>query len=221
MSGMVATQRDAETTTAEGVDRYVDTLYELVASGVSPSPDLSLTRVERYLHEHARSAKSLEALRGFFDEYGLTLASADPARPALQVLEPIPAVEPPPPAIHAAGLQHLEDASDDATLPKVALPSPGDRPYSVRTPWLPWALAGAAVVVGAVGTWGYLTMTGLRSELSRAQAQAADNRSAIQALGEQATEIRRDVGETGETLRRFERKNDVLLDALLPAPLER
>lgn len=244
MSGNVAAaEGTTTTTTATGVDRYVDALYELLAGGVEPQSGVTLRRVEVVLHEHARSPKSVDELKAFFEEGGLSLTAPEVAEGSLRLLDPIPAVEPPPAALNAEALETFAEAGEDVTLPSVALPAAAVPPVAPPPPaapelpavadlaiaegskrraptWLPAGLAAIAFGLGAAGVVGYVVVSGLQDDLSRAQQEAASNRAAIERLGEQTSEIRRDVGETGETMRRFERKNDVLLDALLPAPLD-
>jgi hypothetical protein len=56
--------------------QLLDVLYEILAQGGDGHGKASVEDVERFLHEHARSRKSLEQMRAFFQQHGL---STDPA----------------------------------------------------------------------------------------------------------------------------------------------
>lgn len=56
--------------------QLLDVLYEILAQGGDGHGDASADDVERFLHEHARAPKSLEQMRAFFQQHGL---STDPS----------------------------------------------------------------------------------------------------------------------------------------------
>lgn len=215
MSGVHATQTRTEET--PGCEAYLDTLYEILATGVEPPEGAALERIEGFLHEHARNAKSQEEFVAFFERMALEVRPPGEARAPLRVLEPLPAVEPPPPAFAEPVLPELEADVDDVTHPAIQVSARAERHSQAFSIVAALLLLG----VGAILGWGYVAMSQLRADVARAQAQAADNRIAIEQVEERADEIRAQVDETAAVIRRFERKSDVLLDALLPAPVER
>jgi hypothetical protein len=54
-----------------GESELLDVLYEVLAQGVAPGSPLTTAEVEQFLHEHARSPKSLADMLAFFERHGL------------------------------------------------------------------------------------------------------------------------------------------------------
>ncbi len=55
----------------------LDVLYEVLAQGVPAGSRLTTAEVERFLHEHARSPKSVEQMLAFFAEHSLPTNPSD------------------------------------------------------------------------------------------------------------------------------------------------
>jgi hypothetical protein len=61
----------AEQRAAAGEAELLDVLYEVLAQGVPPGSELTTADVERFLHQHARSPKSIDEMLAFFRCYNL------------------------------------------------------------------------------------------------------------------------------------------------------
>ena len=220
MSGVHATTADLLNDSVDPTTRFLDTLYDITATGVEPGGGVALSEIEVFLHEHARSPKSLTDFQTFFAQHGLTTRSEqlEPGLP--RILEPLPAVEPPPPALGAPAVP--DDDEDDVTRPGT-LGAPAVRRGASGMPASLLMVACAVLLLLAGGTAAYtiVALGEMRAEIARTQAQSADNHSAIEKLDTEADQIRGGLFDTGSAMRRVEEKNDLLLEALLPTPVQR
>ena len=136
------------------VQAMQDLLYDILATGLdAEQASVPIDTVERFLHEHARTAKSPAEFAAFFAQHGLTVSGRAPRPAALVALPPI---------------QRPVQAEAPVLKFPVELASPtGARdPLSFESTFPP-AFASAAAVAPAART------RGLHAYLTRATAAAA------------------------------------------------
>jgi hypothetical protein len=134
--------------------QLLDVLYEVLAQGVPAKGSLTTEQVERFLHEHARSKKSVEEMLEFFGKHELpTDASAYGCDPELAELASGLHRDRPPITANFNLAEELEgperSASDSGPMRKVEASAAlvEGRPWTpgqvVETPW-----AGEQMVAG-------------------------------------------------------------------------
>lgn len=198
-----------------------DQLYEILATGIDPSPKTPLSAVESFLHEHARCAKSLEDFKAFFAEHELTATptalpppeSGDFALPTPPMLQLVP--------------DGAEVPREDPTVPRgIELVDPGDfaEPLTVqrgnRGLWFGLGVLGLLLI--ALGAGAYVVIEDLRGELRHAQEQGTRNEVVIDQLKGQAAGIESSVAANGELIQLVNDKSDLVLESLTqPEPKSR
>lgn len=182
----------------------LDVLYEVLAHGVPAGSELTTAEVERFLHEHARSKKSVDEMLAFFRRYNLpTDAQAYGADPELRSLAsglhqnrgpmsplPLDAFEP------------VASAPEESAPVRRALPqaAPLEEDSTVRTRMAQggraggrgWAIAFAALgvcVAAGVGL-GFQYGRQLEGDLRQARLQLRATDSALTSLEQRAERLR-------------------------------
>src|SRR5262245_17784727 len=104
------------------VQAMQDVLYDIIATGIDVEPnDVPSAAIERFLHEHARTPKSVDEFRAFFAEHGLSVRT----RPAAHVaLPPIEAPVPVPPPMMVTPEPAIEVIEVEAVTGTHRLPPP-------------------------------------------------------------------------------------------------
>jgi hypothetical protein len=195
--------------------QLLDVLYEVLAQGVPAKGSLTTEDVERFLHEHARSRKSVGEMLQFFAQHGLPTAASDyGADPALGEFAnglhkergPISAT------IHLEGPhQPVHSASESGPIRKSAQlaevdTAPRARIVTTAEPkrgsWLMAAasLAGVLVLGGALFAT-YQHAEDLSAQLVLARAQQRTTDAALSALEQRAETLKHSL-ERSETDRR-------------------
>jgi hypothetical protein len=199
---------------AADVQAMQDVLYDILATGIdSEQSDVPSAEIERFLHEHARSPKSLLEFRTFFAKQGLSVRARAPHQPAALALPPIERVEATSVAVLLADLDASKvDAEPRTALHSMATPSARGGLGSV----LKWAaLVCVSATLGFAGFCGYTTIAELRAELDRSSLAHRQDREAIQALRDHAAILESSVTTTGELVQRMDQKSELMLQSLL------
>lgn len=193
----LAREQPAETPAPTEV-QLLDVLYEVLAQGVPPKGTLRTEDVERFLHEHARTKKSVAEILQFFAQHNLpTQASLYGADPELGELAsglhkdraPLAPYSPEEgadlrgpsesgPVLKIAQVE-VEDTAPRARLVEVVREKPRFAPG-----WL--AFGGLFVVMGGALLASFQYAEGLRLELSQARLQQRSTDSALSALEQRA-----------------------------------
>ncbi len=223
------------------IETLEDILYEIIATGLEPSEaDLTTQEIEKFLHEHARSAKSREAFIRFFKAHKL---STDPsvhlkpsglgrlpskiAMPKNTISEPqLPgrlepskptAVEKPidetPSPIPTLEVEPTEESSEIRVRP--AETQHGDNPLMG---WL--AILLIAALLGLTIGLGYLLFDELRQEIDQTKALQRENMRLIEVLKNQVTEQETATASDRQTLQNLDTKTDLLIETLVPVESE-
>lgn len=224
MSAVRATNTmSAEPCALADVQAMQDVLYDILATGIDTDQnDVPSSEIERFLHEHARSPKSLAEFRAFFAEHGLSVRARPTHQPPALVLPPIERAEHAAPETLTVTIE--TDADSDVLEPdtaahRVALGTSagfGAAPHSRLGPSALWALiGGTTIALAVVLVLGYVTLAELRAELDHSVAHDQQNREAIQTLRERAARLESSATTTGELVERMDQKNDLLLQSLI------
>jgi hypothetical protein len=196
---------------AADVQAMQDVLYDILATGIDPEQnDVPSAEIERFLHEHARSPKSLLEFRAFFAKHGLSVRARPMHQAPALALPPIERVE----ATSVAVLPLDPDASRADPEPRTAshaLATPA--PRSRLLMWAAIVSMGAAL--GFAGFCGYTIIAELRAALDRSRLTHQQDREAIQALRDHAAILESSVTTTGELVQRMDQKNELMLRSLL------
>jgi hypothetical protein len=210
-----------EARSRQDIEILQDILYDMLASGIdAEQTGVTTDEVERFLHEHAREAKTLSEFQAFFDRHGL---DADPRTHESAVLElpPITTLREtsslPPQSLTAL----TAEVPIELTLAEIEenglqAPISASLPPRFRVPravWIAIGCVGVALLVLAFR--GYATVTALRSELDRASERHQQDRGAIQRLSDQTATLESNVAATGELVQRMDQKSDVLIDLVM------
>jgi hypothetical protein len=204
------------------VQAMQDLLYDILATGVdAEQASVSVEAVERFLHEHARAAKSPAEFASFFARQGLTVCGRSP-RPAVVVeLPPIQRpLQPEAPVLKfPVELGASEDAADEALLrgAPFAPHARAARPSGLRSVLVWGGVCAAALALGGLAYVGYLTITDLERRLDRTHAAAQADREAIQALEHQQVDLESNVAASAEIIERMDHKSDLILESVQPA----
>ncbi|HEX6241933.1 MAG TPA: hypothetical protein VFZ61_13585 [Polyangiales bacterium] len=197
--------REQPETPAPTEDQLLDVLYEVLAQGVPPKGNLRTEDVERFLHEHARTKKSVSEILQFFAQHNLPIHAsqygADPElrelasglhreRAPLAPFTPEEAVNELRSASESGPVLKLpvveiEDTAPRAQVIQVAVPAP--RPLMTGG-W--WAFAALFVVMGGALVGSVHYAQGLRLELSQARLQQHTTDTALTALEQRAEGLR-------------------------------
>lgn len=216
---------------ARQVQAMQDLLYDILATGVdSESSDVSVEAIEAFLHEHARSPKSVADFRAFFAQQGLTSRMPSPvpqvaALPPLRRVAPMqpmavaPASVPPPLPIGASAA--IPAPFDEGMHPvRIDIaPQPIERRRS--RPLFGLAIATTALIVAASLYAGSLHLMELRADMARSDAEARQNRELIQKLREQTVTFESSLAASGQLIQRMEEQNGLVLDSLQRAEDEK
>jgi len=211
------------------VQAMQDVLYDILATGVdAEQASVSIEAVERFLHEHARTAKSPEEFAAFFARHGLTVSGHAPRPVAVVALPPIQRpVQPEAPVLKfpveltsSAGSQ---DASplDSPFVPVTPMmaSAPVARPSTLRVV-LAWAGAAAALAalaaLGYVGYLGFVTIDNLEHRLDQTHAAAQADRQVIHALEHQQVDLQSDLAASAQLIERMDQKSDLILESVQP-----
>jgi hypothetical protein len=212
----------AEAQSREDLEMLQDILYDMLASGIdAEQTSVATEEVERFLHEHAREAKTLNDFRAFFDRHGL---DADPRTHESAVLElpPITTLREPASSSPSSLTALAPELPIELTLGEIEengfepplLPPARRRFRAPRAAWIAIGCVGIALVL-LLAVRGYSTVTELRSELDRASERHQQDRSAIQRLSDQTATLESNVAATGELVQRMDQKSDVLIDLVM------
>jgi hypothetical protein len=199
---------------AADVQAMQDVLYDILATGIDPEQnDVPSAEIERFLHEHARSPKSLLEFRAFFAQQGLSVRARPMHQPAALALPPIERAE----ATAVAALPVDPDAGRADPEPRttshaLAAPAPRGR-LGLMLKWA--AFVGVSAALGFAGFCGYTTIAELRAALDRSSFAHQQDREAIQALRDHAAILESSVTTTGELVQRMDQKNELVLQSLL------
>ncbi|MDD9944207.1 MAG: hypothetical protein OXU20_24400 [Myxococcales bacterium] len=206
----------------EPTTRFLDTLYDIIATGVEPGGGVTLTEIEAFVHEHARCAKSLTDFQAFFAQHGLTTRLDHPEPGVRCFLEPLPAMDSPPPPLGAPEVSEDCDRGRDGGSGVSPLASSSEASRLAR-PKLVLSAIGAALLllVGAAAAYTIMTLREMRAELTQAQAQRARASLQIEQLDTEAEQLRAGLYDLSTAMQRVEEKHDLVLDSLLPSPVER
>jgi hypothetical protein len=207
---MVATARNdrAGRQVADSEGQLLDVLYEILAQGGEGHGSASTEDVERFLHEHARAPKSLDQMRAFFQQHGL---STDPAsytsdpelaevasglhreRSPASVIMPLDADDDEPEPVTEPGRRVAQQMTTTASPSADASPF-GDfsgimpsaaRPKQKSPPRRRAALVGIALVaIGLLGV--YVRAEHLEDELTRARLRQQTTDAALSQLEKRA-----------------------------------
>jgi hypothetical protein len=195
--------REQPETPAPTEVQLLDVLYEVLAQGVPPKGTLRVEDVERFLHEHARSKKSVGEILQFFAQHNLpSHASQYGADPELgELASGLHSGRPPlSPFTPEEAVQELRSASESGPVLKIAQVEIEDTsPRAVVVEALPpkprlsgaWlACAGLLVVLGGglLGSFHYAQS--LRLELSQARLQQRTTDAALTTLEQRAEGLR-------------------------------
>ncbi len=193
--------------------QLLDVLYEILAQGVEPEGELESEQVEAFLHEHARSEKSLEEMLAFFTQHGLSTDPSDYGGDA--ELDELAS------GIHrergpVSAMLSLDEAMapDEPVTGKRAVVTPAEvvRDFAVersdvsrREPpvvvekvvtssFLRVAIAGLCVALIGVVALGRAREQKLEAQLSQARLQQQTTDAALSALEQRAESLRSELG---------------------------
>lgn len=218
MSGVRAAQALSGSTpedVCDELDVMQDMLYEILAEGIDPElSETPTTAIEAFLHEHARSPKSLAEFRAFFRQHGINPGGRRPAPPA-----PVGELSLPP--LSAPRMQARPGA-----MPKLVVPEPmAPEPLLELSPApstrlsMPWVLVGlVSAVLGATLWYGYATLHDLRSDLRAAEERTTAQGDELRQLEDRSAGIQSSVAANGELIQRMDQKSDLMLESLLETP---
>jgi hypothetical protein len=196
------------------VQAMQDVLYDILATGIDPEQnDVPSGEIERFLHEHARSPKSLLEFRAFFAKQGLSIRARPMHQPAALALPPIERAD-----VTSVAVPSLE--RDAGTAPEEPRTGSHSRATPAQPRRLGWVWAAAALVcasatLGFAAFCGYTTIVELRAELDRSNRGHRQDQEAIQALRDHAAILESSVSTTGELVQRMDQKNELVLQSLL------
>jgi hypothetical protein len=215
---------------ARQVQAMQDLLYDILATGVdSERTDVSIEAIEAFLHEHARTPKSVADFRGFFAQQGLTSRMPSPV-PAVAVLPPLTRVAPaqmpqaprpssvPPELPMAAHAVQLFDETMHPVRIDIA-PQPIERRRS--RPLIGLAIATTALIIAATLYTGSLHLMEMRADVARSEDEARQNRALIESLRAQTVTFESSLAANGQLIQRMEQKSDLVLDSLQRAEDEK
>jgi len=212
---------------ARQVQAMQDLLYDILATGVdSERSDVSIATIESFLHEHARTPKSLSEFRAFFAQQGLTSRMPSPV-PSVAALPPLrrvapapqrPSAVPPalPPAAHA--IQTFDEVLQHPVSFDV-MAQPVERRRS--RPLIGLAIASGALVIAGALYAGSQYILEMRADLARSDAQAQKNAELIESLRAQTVTFESSLAASGQLIHRMEQKSDLVLDSLQRAEAEK
>ena len=203
---------------ARDVQAMQDVLYDILATGLDTEHAVPLDAVERFLHEHARNAKSADDFRAFFAQHGLSVASRALKAPPV-ALPPItpPVVVPDVPVVKfPVELSKPEPLPAMAAFP-TALPDELELAAQPRKtqPWLWAALILLAGGVSALAYQGYATITRLEHRLAAADSANKNDRATIDELRTKTASLETEVAAGGEELQRVDDKSNMIIQSLL------
>jgi hypothetical protein len=229
MSGVRAALSTSEPTPVppsladDGVQAMQDILYDILANGMDPErSEVPMQEVERFLFEHARSAKSRDEFRAFFAEHGLSLRTNLAPEAAGLVLPPIEHAALPldrdmpisvPVELAFSPKADMTTLLDDSERTGAHV-MPRRRLGRALAPWA--ALACVAALLGLGGYHGYKTILELQGELQRTAQHSRDNQQALKALRDHAADLESSVAATGQLVQRMDQKSDLLINTLMP-----
>lgn len=228
MSAVRAAKSISSDPVATRVDVHAmqDLLYDILATGVdAEQASVSIEAVERFLHEHARTAKSPEEFAAFFARQGLTVSGRSPRPAAVAALPPIQRpVQPEAPVlkfpVELASSPGSHDAvpldSPFAAVAPFAPAAPAARARNLRA-YLAWGTAAAAMAaLGALGYVGYVTIADLEQRLDQTHAAAQADRQVMHALEHQQVNLESNVAASAQIIERMDQKSDLILDSIQP-----
>jgi hypothetical protein len=199
------------------VQAMQDVLYDILATGIDPEQaQLPIEAIERFLHEHARTNKSVDEFRAFFAQHGLSVSTR--------------AVKPPPVALPPIQRPNPDEAV--AKFPvELARPEPlpqgmsfaaqlPDDDETARAPrrTQPWLWAALVVLAGGVGGLayhGYTVIMQLEHRLEQADGQNRDQRAELDALKTKAAGLETNVAESSEQIQRVDDRNNMVIQSLI------
>lgn len=214
-----------ETPKLPDVAQLQDTLYEIVSNGLDPDESrVPITKVEKFLHEHARTPKSREEFVAFYETCSLALPVAgspwsDSAGSEIRIV-PLPPVREP--ELRPLSLDVVRELGDDDTNPHMVLLDDDDPAPRARARMPMFAVWGAlaAVTTLFLGTlwWGHGIVDSMRNELQVAQARGDQNERVIRQLEGRAqqiegrtADIQSSVAASGEMIQQMDQKSDLML----------
>lgn len=216
---------------ARQVQAMQDLLYDILATGVdSERTDVSIETIEAFLHEHARTPKSVADFRAFFAQQGLTsrMPSPVPAVAALPPLKRVAAAQPlavaassVPPPLPPSPIGAMPALFDDAMHPvRIDIaPQPIERRRS--RPLIGLAIATTALIIAATLYAGSLHLMEMRADMARSEDEARQNRALIESLRAQTVTFESSLAANGQLIQRMEQTSDLVLDSLQRAEDEK
>jgi hypothetical protein len=203
---------------ARDVQAMQDVLYDILATGLDPEQaQIPLDAIERFLHEHARSAKSQDEFRVFFAQHGLTV-SGRAIKPPPVALPPIerPLLDDPPVAKFPVELARPEPLPQGAGFAR-QLPDDIELVAQPRRA-LPWLWAALILLAGgwsAVAYHGYTVITRLESRLEQASSASRSDRAALDELKAKTAGLESNVAASGEEIQRVDDKSNMIIQSLI------
>jgi hypothetical protein len=203
---------------ARDVQAMQDVLYDILATGLDPEQaQIPLDAIERFLHEHARNAKSIEDFRAFFAQHGLTLTTRA-IKPPPVALPPIerPMQDDPPVAKFPVELARPEPLPQGAGFAR-QLPDELELALKPRRaqPWVWAALILLAGGVSAAAYHGYSVITRLEHRLEQADSASRSDRVALDELKTKTAGLESHVAASGEEIQRVDDKSNMIIQSLI------
>lgn len=197
-----------------------DMLYDILASGADPNlPAGTLEAVQTFLHEHARSRRSLPEFVAFFAShklsmvrdtgFGLSLPPVVELRATARPPQPEPELE----ATRAA--PHVLSEPDPIEVAPVA-------PERVQHYGRRWLWASAAAVLAAISGGAFYSAATARNELERVRAEQRATAVVLSQMQTEVARLRGTVDQHAQISRNIDHKTELLLRTLVsPLDLDR
>lgn len=213
------------------VETLEDILYEILSTGLEPSKkELGLEDIEKFLHEHARSAKSKKEFLDFFSKVGL---STDPdvyIHPsgihALTTPTSLKKLESQPPFPLGSVSPNKRETDSEDTQETVAGSIPKQLPgvleksaqTALRRAWV-FGLTMSVMVVLLFGlTMGlaFLLYQDIRTEIAETKSLQRQNVRSVDVLQRRLTNLQIGVNSNAQSNLEIEKKVNLLTESLVP-----
>ena len=182
-----------------------DMLYDILASGADPNVSAStLSAVQTFLHEHARSKRSEADFVAFFAKHGLSTVRETTLTLAL------------PPIDSRVQPQPISQPFTPEPEPIEVTPVAVTRRRQLSRTAL-WAGVGAAFA--AISCAAYMAVSIAQGELERVRIQERANAEALARVQAEAANLRQTLEQNAKRVERVDQKNELLLQKLV-SPLD-